>query len=593
VQILGLTPDSNLVLRTNLGAVEAIPPSTWRREWLKWVPQDWMLDSYPTPGDTPKPDPDTCYATWHAYATALPVCPLDNIRGLGVHLEGDTPADGTIVWNTGRGLVVSPTDAPTYTADAATYRGDYRYTEETHRTTNLPAGTQPLADAQGLHLLQLLRVPGLWGSPNDHLLLFGWGVLAPMGEALPRRPQLAITGGTSKGKTWTRDNVLRPMVGGRNACHTSNAPTEPGLRALMATNTLPHLVDEQEAAKYNEPMERLQRTAYDGGMHLLGGQGGGPGQQQYVCAALCTLGINQATDNPANENRRVTVSRKTLPPAQFLPVAQAIADAYTVPTGQALVLRTFNNLRNTLANVPAFAAALVPHYGSEAAQRRLDNHALCLAFAHSATATTALDAATATTWLQQQGWDFATFAADSDAQQQEGTTLLRTLLATRVTLPLYLPGQEHPHSQTRTLRALLALAQHTEPPSLGGDSGNGSNALLARQHLADTWGLYLLGGKHDGHLLWATGTRGDTRQEHLAKHHSGYKWGKGSDAVARLLDLGLDRLQTRVLEHLYPNEPNPIRGVAIPLTLLDGAPDVTQTQEPCDAPCDGPEPPPW
>jgi hypothetical protein len=601
LQMLGLDPNNHIRLLDNRNdTLHKLSQAQWQGGWRPFVDDTWLARNYPGTNGSGH-DPGACYSAMHRLALPLGTFADNEMRRLGVHLEGEDAATGTIVWNTGRGLVVSHPGGTTEQVDHADHEGDNRYINAKH--SNLPPGTQPLTDAQGLHLLRLLQVPGLWGGPNDATLLFGWGVLAPMGEALPKRPQLAITGGTSKGKTWTRDNVLRPMVGGRHACHMSNAPTEAGLRALMATSTLPHLVDEQEARKHCEDMERLQRAAYDGGMYLLGGQGGGPGQQQYVCAALCTLGINQATRNQANELRRITVARENLPPAQFLTVAQAVADAYTVPTGQALVLRTFNNLRNTLANVAAFMAALAPHYSEEAATRYLETHALCLAFANSATTTATLDAAAATAWLQQVGWDFGEFAAGGDAQQQEGLTMLRTLLATRVTLPLYLPGQDHPTSQVRPLRALLDMAQQSEAPlpaanlmaglrpTQDDSSDNGRNAQLARQHLAETWGLYLLANTHGAHLLWATGNRGDTRQDYLERHHSGYKWAKGTDAVARLRDLGLTA-GVHKLPTLYGKNIS-VRGVAIPLALLDDAQPDPGDAQPSPDDAQGDPPPLW
>ena len=283
-------------------------------------------------------------------------------------------------------------------------------------------------------------------------VLLGWAVLAAMGELPTKRPHLVLTGDSSNGKSWTADNVLRPLLGGATACHTSSTCTVPGLRASMggddgnAANTLPFLIDEQENKREtNEQMEALQRMAFEGGHHVMGSGGGGKQQRQYVCAALCTIGINQSTDNPANINRRLTVMRKTLPADQWLPLQRALLDACTVANGQALVLRTANHGHTTQQGyVPAFEAALAPYYTSTAGNRKLEAMALVTAYACSATTTGPIDAASATAWLQQVGWDFDVFAADSEDQQQEGITLLRTVLAMHTTLHLYLPDADKP-----------------------------------------------------------------------------------------------------------------------------------------------------
>ena len=106
------------------------------------------------------------------------------------------------------------------------------------------------------------------------------------------------------------------------------------------------------------------------------------------------------------------------------------------------------------------------------------------------------------------------------------------------------------------------------------------NANLAREHLAHTWGLYVLGGNAGGRLLWATGRKGDSRQQCIGKHETAGKWAKGTDAVARLVALGLAN-GVHKLPKVYGLN-RTMRGVPIPLDLLEDA------QVPSDAPCDYP-----
>jgi len=332
----------------------------------------------------------------------------------------------------------------------------------------------------------------------------------------------------------------------------------------------------------------------------MGSSGGGKQQRQYACAALCTIGINQATDNPANINRRLTVVRKTMSPDQWLPLQRALLDACTVAAGQALVLRTANHGHTIQQDyVPAFEAALAPYYDSSAGGRKLEAMALVAAHACSATTTGPMDAATATAWLQQVGWDFAAFAADSEGQEPEGHTMLRTVLAFKTQVHLLEDGMDNPTHQTATLRTLLAMAQQLVP-TIGSESNADANAKLARKHLANTWGLYLMTGwKHGGHLLWATGSRGAARQAHMANHNTAGKWGKGADARKRLEGLGLVYLDAARLDpKVYPSEGGKLlRGMPIPLPWLDDA-AIDHGQDldgPTDAqqPAQGGPPPLW
>ena len=57
MQVLGLSPDSDLVLRTAQGRVTPISPSAWSKDGHKWAPSAWVLATdYTTGGDNPKAD---------------------------------------------------------------------------------------------------------------------------------------------------------------------------------------------------------------------------------------------------------------------------------------------------------------------------------------------------------------------------------------------------------------------------------------------------------------------------------------------------------------------------------------------------------
>ena len=590
VQVLGLTPDGDLVLRTAQGNVTAISPGVWRREWLKWAPLAWMLGHYPTGGDNPKPDPETCYADWHANAATMPPCPTDSIRGPGIHLE---PVTGAIVWNTGRTLVISPPGGPTYQAAHADYAGQLQYIA-TGRSTLQPGAT-PLPDAQGLHLLQLHQAMA-WQGANDGLLAYGWVVAAPVGGALPYRPQLAYTGESGGGKTWASDHVMVPLMGGTAACHVAASATPAGLRSLLDGTGLPAMVDETENSTTagTPAWEEILRLAYGGGTRPMG-QAGGGSKLQHFCTALCTLGINQGTDNTANANRRITVCRAYMGHDAWAALELQLLAACTVANGQALVLRTFNNLRNTLANVPHMLQALRPTYRDKG--RDLRNVALLLAFAHSATSTATLDATSALAWLQQVGWDFASGsnAGDDATHMPEGLRLLQELLAVPATLQLQELADDNPIATHTTVAGLVAMAQDGGAMALGPAAANG---MRARAYLWARYGLGICQGDHAGYLLWATGPKNSkARQVAMRRSDVLQQWARGSDAKRHLEGLpGVVAVRLRPLPTAVATYGNssmpPASGLAIPLALLEEAADAAETQVPSDAPCDNPPPPP-
>jgi hypothetical protein len=314
------------------------------------------------------------------------------------------------------------------------------------------------------------------------------------------------------------------------------------------------------------------------------GQAGGGSRLQRLCTAICTLGINQGTDNTANENRRITVCRAYMDDSAWAALELQLLAACTTATGQALVLRTFNNLRNTLANVVAFAQALRPTHHDKA--RDLRNVALLLAFAHSATTTTTLDADTATTWLQQVGWVFGDGAASDDTSQlPEGLRLLQELLAVPATLQLQeLAGGPMVATHT-TVGGLVAKAQGGGSMAQGPAAENGARA---RSYLWARYGLGICQGDHAGHLLWATGAAGKARQVAMGKQDRLKQWAQGNDAKRHLAALpGVQTVRLRpmagTLADYGSSSMPPAHGLALPLALLVDAQEAAQAAPPADA----------
>jgi hypothetical protein len=355
-----------------------------------------------------------------------------------------------------------------------------------------------------------------------------------------------------------------------------------------SANTLPFLVDEQENKRQNDDaMEALQRMAFESGYHVMGSSGGGKQQRQYACAALCTIGINQATDNPANINRRLTVVRKTMSPDQWLPLQRALLDACTVAAGQALVLRTANHGHTIQQDyVPAFEAALAPYYDSSAGGRKLEAMALVAAHACSATTTGPMDAATATAWLQQVGWVFGDGAASDDTSQlPEGLRLLQELLAVPATLQLQELADGPMVATHTTVGGLVATAQGGGPMALGPAAANGARA---RSYLWARYGLGICQGDHADHLLWATGPAGKARQVAMGKQDRLKQWAQGNDAKRHLAALpGVQTVRLRpmagTLAGYGSSSMPPAHGLALPLALLADAQEAAQAAPPADA----------
>jgi len=285
---------------------------------------------------------------------------------------------------------------------------------------------QSLTDSEGAEILEAITAMG-WASSLDPIHLVGWAVLANVGAALDKRPVLQITSRFGSGKSYTREQVLAPLLAGL-AISTSNS-TEAGIRQTLGADTLPVLIDESEGEdpRRREGHLRLARLSYDG-THTSRGTTGGRAQNYAVRSSIALVGINATINNPADRSRTVVVGREQLHQAQWAPVDQRLRRLLTPQTGARLLRRTVTKLHTLRANVMTFRR-VVEGLGNGAGARAGDTYGALLAGAHMLISTALVDDHQAIVWLDSIGWTAVAALGETGAEEQDAIAESRQCLA--------------------------------------------------------------------------------------------------------------------------------------------------------------------
>jgi putative DNA primase/helicase len=500
-RVLGWCADRSSIYyqHSQTGQIAAIKPAAQAGPLLQLAPISWWEEHHGKKSGGIA-WPAACSDVIEAANKAGVFAP-ERLRGRGVWMDGDS-----VVWHLGDRLEVNGQEV-----ELIAHRSAHHYPRLPVLDID-PAAPQ-LTDPEGAAILKAVSAMG-WATKLDPIHLLGWAVLANVGAALDKRPVLQITSRFGSGKSYTREQVLAPLLAGL-AISTSNS-TEAGIRQTLGADTLPVLIDESEGEdpRRREGHLRLARLSYDG-TNTSRGTTGGRAQNYAVRSSVALVGINATITNPADRSRTVLVGREQLPQAQWTPVDQRLRQLLTPQTGARLLRRTVTNLFTLRENVATFRRVVEGQLGSGAAARAGDTYGALLASAHMLINIALVDDAQALAWLDSIGWNAAAGLGEAGAEEQdiaaEGRQCLNHLLAHEE------PWRSDSSGTGRlSVRELIDLARS----SSGADQAEQARKALIRRGIKTT----------DSGLAIAN------TPELLAPIYGNTKWGKGAHR-ARLLDL--------------------------------------------------------
>lgn len=502
-RLLGWCADRNFIYyqHSQTGQISSIKPAAQAGPLLQLAPISWWADHHAKQSggiDWPAACSDVIEA-----ANRAGVFAPERVRGRGVWMDR-----GAVIWHLGDRLEVNGQEV-----ELIAHRSTHHYPRQP--VLDIDPAVPPLSDSDGTEILKAVAAMG-WATPLDPIHLLGWAVLANVGAALDKRPVLQITSRFGSGKSYTREQVLGPLLAGL-AISTSNS-TEAGIRQTLGPDTLPVLIDESEGEdpRRRDGHLRLARLSYDG-TPTSRGTTGGKALSYAVRSSIALVGINASIPNPADRSRTVVVGREQLPQAEWGRVDQRLHELLTTQTGTRLLRRTVANLPTLLANVTTFRRVVEGQLGSGAAARAGDTYGALLAGAHLLTSTALVDEAQAIAWLDSIGWNAAAALGESGAEDQDAAAESRQCLA-------HLLAHEQPWRADSgsggtgriSIRELIDLARS----SSGADEVTEARKALGRRGIKAA----------DMGLLIAH------QSEALAPIYGSSKWRNGAHR-ARLLDL--------------------------------------------------------
>lgn len=252
---LGFLEGNYYFLNLRLGAVVSLPAARMKKENLiSLAPLDfWMKTARSVNGKTGAVGADWDRILDLIFRTSEQVGIWDERRVVG---QGAVIDMGRIVFHTGSALWVEGIG----TLDPGDFcDGQYFYTKRGEHP--MPDMDNPFpADAPEVRqLLDIVRAVD-WRKEDRSLSvmsLFGYMAISPICGVLQKRPHLWLDGAWGTGKSWLIQNVVNPVLGGYQETVKSNS-TEPGLRVLLDSRSLPLVFDEAEGATAAD-RERLDK----------------------------------------------------------------------------------------------------------------------------------------------------------------------------------------------------------------------------------------------------------------------------------------------------------------------------------------------
>jgi len=218
--------------------------------------------------------------------------------------------------------------------------------------------SKPLSKAESHELRKICTMLN-WENPLSGLLLAGWLVAAPLGDALPWRPHIWITGPAGAGKSTVLNQIIRQILG-EFSLNLDGGSSEPSIRALLGHDARPIVYDEAEGktGKFSlmDGVLGLSKVCSSGGTVTKAGQKNFIGR-----SAFCFSAINPPIKDYASETRisLMTLKKNTSPNSseQFKAIMAEITKTITPEYGRRLLSRSVKLMPVMLKNIKTFRDA--------------------------------------------------------------------------------------------------------------------------------------------------------------------------------------------------------------------------------------------
>lgn len=264
----------------------------------------------------------------------------------------------------------------------------------------------PLSDAEGSAILRTCQALALENPERDGALLAGWIVSAMIGGALAWRPHLWMLGEAGGGKTWTMDNLVRPLLGPL-AVVLQGKTTEAGIRGKLGYDARPVLFDEAETqsdmdrARMQQAIDLARQASSDDSGAIVKGTKDGGARSYVMRASFLFSSINAGLTQSADESRFATISLTGGSADQFANLKAAHAVAMVDNVNGRLLARVLAMVPTIRANADRLADAIAR---TGAGRRAGDTIGAIIACQMALESGEQLTAETATAYLAARQW---------------------------------------------------------------------------------------------------------------------------------------------------------------------------------------------
>lgn len=387
------------------------------------------------------------------------------IRGRGAWYD-----DGRAVLHLGGGLVVD--GKPCDIIDHKT-----RYIYQRQPDIDNYADVEPADDETARRVMQLLMRLN-WQSPVHASLLAGWVTLAPICGALKWRPHVWLTAQRGAGKSWTQENIVRPLLGSSVVVVQGNT-TEAGIRQTLRQDARPVLFDEAEGESASDRkrvqgiIELARQSSSDSSAEIIKGTVSGNGMSFRMRSMFLLGSINVGLSQAADESRFSVIQLRAAPKTKeaqdaFVQLSKDVVEILTPETCAAIRARVYKLIPVIHTNAETMARAVAAKMGS----RRIgDQVGTLLAGAIALWHSRVIDEEEATKWVDQIDL--------SEAQEAEQVSdeemLLNHLLGAQIRY-----DSTEGRQMTRNVAELVEAAQSRANSLHVNLEPSGAIALLAR-----------------------------------------------------------------------------------------------------------------
>jgi len=329
---------------------------------LALAPLDWWEAAYPKDGPSGGVDWQLAASDCMRQCEQAGVYDARNVRGRGAWYDS-----GESVLHLGDRLIVGGE-----VRQIAEHQSRHIYTRQAPMESIIDA--PPATAKEGREVFDLIQKLN-WSLQFHGLMMAGFTFLAPICGALKWRPHVWLTSQRGAGKSWTQENIVKPLLG-QSVLVVQGSTTEAGIRQALRQDARPVMFDEAESEdaasqrRMKGVIELARQSSSDSSAEIAKGTVGGNGMSFRARSMFLMGSINVSLSSAADETRFSVVSLE--PPkrtpegiAEFGALQHEVVSTLNTERCAAMRARAYHLIPVIRQNADTMARAVAERLGSQ------------------------------------------------------------------------------------------------------------------------------------------------------------------------------------------------------------------------------------